>query len=358
MRSTSKHRDFFDNFQEASYLALSEQPFFSAPLKPHSYQMTKDEVDRVFSRPIYKRIIESKAFQRLKSINFLGSIDYVVSPKSSGRRQRHTRYQHSLGVARLALQFSILRQLPERQEIICVISALLHDIGHAPLSHSLESVFIEEYGISHHIIAERILRGEIPFGRSLHLALTEFGINPFEVLVVINGTSPEPYSEIFNHEINIDTIEGILRSCTYLFNNPKFRPPHDVLNALVNRNIETLPILDSFWKLKGDVYHQLINSKTGVLADYICQDYMRTNKPSFFEEYYYSTERQLEKYHPLLFSNLRKLTSVEPRQLLPNTSEIIFNNRNFLINSDVLLDSVWAIDKRYTQTKNKKIFQL
>lgn len=331
-------------------------PLFNAPLKPHSFKMTNAEVDEVFSRPIYKRIIESKAFQRLKSINFLGSIDYVVNPKQS--RRRHTRYQHSLGVARLALQFSILRQLPEKQEIICVISALLHDIGHAPLSHSLESVFIEEYGISHHKVAERILRGDIPFSRDLHLALIEFGINPFEVLVVINGTGPEPYGEIFNHEINIDTIEGILRSCTYIYKNPKFWPPHEVLNALANRSIEALPILDGFWKLKDDVYHQLINSKTGVLADYICQDYMRANKPSFFEEYYYSTECELEKRHPLLFSNLRKLNSVEPCQLLPNTSEIIFNNRSFHINGDVLLDSEWAIDKRYTQTKSKEIYQL
>lgn len=352
------NKDLFDGLSEVCALALPEQPLFSAPLKPHSYKMTKDEIDRVFSRPIYKKVIESKAFQRLKSINFLGSIDYVFNPKSSGRRKRHTRYQHSLGVARLALQFSTLRQLPERQEIICVISALLHDIGHAPLSHSLESVFIEEYGISHHIVAERILRGEIPFGRSLHLALTEFGINPFDILVVINGTGPEPYSEIFNHEINIDTIEGILRSCTYLFNNLKFRPPHEVLNALVNRNVEALPILDNFWRLKGVVYRQLVNSKIGVLADYICQNYMRTNIPTFFEEYYYSTERQLEKHHPLLFSNLRKLTSVKPREILPNTSEITFKNRSFHINSDVLLDTVWAIDKRYTQTKNKEIYQL
>lgn len=356
MHVTSINRDFFEDSREARSLAISEQPFFSPPLKPHSYQMTKDEIDRVFSRPIYKRIIESKAFQRLKNINFLGSIDYVVNPKQ--RRRRHTRYQHSLGVARLALQFSILRQLPEKQEIICVISALLHDIGHAPLSHSLESVFIEEYGIGHHIMAEKIIRGEVSFGRDLYSTLIEFDINPFEVLEVIHGTGPEPYSEIFNHAINIDTIEGMLRSSMYIYKNPKLWPPHEVLNALANRNIGAIPILDSFWILKGDVYQKLINGKLGILADYVCQDYMRANKSSFFDDYYHLTDRVLERKHPNLFSKLRILNSTEPSQLLPYTSEIIFNNRKFYINSDISLDTVRAINKRYIQTKTQEVYHL
>lgn len=355
MSCAPMNKDLFDDFREVSTFRLLEQPSLGVPLNPHGFKMTESEVGEVFSRPIYKKIIASKAFQRLKSINFLGSIDYVINPKPS---RRHTRYQHSLGVARLALQFSILRQLPERQEIICVLSALLHDIGHAPLSHSLESVFIEEYGIGHHIVAEKILKGELPFARNLHTALIEYGINPFEILAIINGTGPEPYGEIFNHEINIDTIEGILRSCTYLYKSPKFWPPHEVLNALANCNAEAMPVLDSFWKLKGDVYQKLINNKTGVLADYVCQDYMRKNIPSFFEDYFYLTERELEKKHPLLFSKLRNLKNVEPWKLLPDTSEIIFRNRSFHINSDVVLDSVWSINKRYTQTKSKDVYQL
>ena len=122
--------------------------------------------------------------------------------------------------------------------------------------------------------------------------------------------------------------------------------------------LAALPILDSFWKLKGYVYHNWINSKLGILADYICQDYMRTNKLSFFEDYFYFTDRELEKIHPRLFSTLRKLAIVKPCQSLPNTSEIIFNNRTFHINKDVLLDSEWAIDRRYTQTKDKGIYKL
>lgn len=350
--------DFLDGLHEASSPVLPEQPIFNAPIKPHSYQMNKAEVDVVFSKPIYKRIIISKAFQRLKSIHFLGSIDYVLNPKKPKSNKRHTRYQHSLGVARLALQFSILRQLTERQEIICVVSALLHDIGHAPLSHSLESVFIEEYGIGHHIVAERIIRGDVPVGRDLHLALIEYGINPFEILEVINGTGPEPYSEIFNYAINIDTIEAILRSSTYIYKNSIFWPPHEVLNALVKRNSEAIPVLDSFWLLKGEVYQKLINHQMGVLADYICQDYMRTNKSSFFEDYYYATEDELEKKHPHLFSRLKMLATIDPRQLLPFTSEISFIDRKFHINADVPLDTVRTINSRYTQTKKQEAYPL
>jgi hypothetical protein len=358
MYYSPQYRFFLESLRDPGSPALFEKPLFSSLAIPHSYHMTQAEIDSVFSKPVYRRIIRSKAFQRLKSIHFLGSIDYVLNPKIPKSNKRHTRYQHSLGVARLALQFSMLRQLTERQESVCVVSALLHDIGHAPLSHSLESVFIEEYGIGHHIVAEKIILGDVSIGKDLHSVLIEFEINPIEIMEVINGTGPEPYNEIFNYAINIDTIEAILRSSTYMFKNMIFWPPHEVLNALVKRDSEAMPILDSFWLLKGEVYQKLINHQMGVLADYVCQDYMRTNKSSFFEDYYYSTEGELEKKHPNLFSRLKMLTTVDPRELLPYTSEILFVNRKFHINSDVPLDTVRSINSRYTQTKTQEVYLL
>lgn len=81
MCSTSANRDFFNDPQVNNSLELFEQPFSNGLLKPHSYQMTSGEVDRIFLRPIYKKVINSNEFQRLKNINFLGSIDYVVNPE-------------------------------------------------------------------------------------------------------------------------------------------------------------------------------------------------------------------------------------------------------------------------------------
>ena len=52
--------------------------------------------------PLFAELVATPAFQRLKSICFLGGIDYLLVPAPNGAKGniRYTRHQHSLGVAR------------------------------------------------------------------------------------------------------------------------------------------------------------------------------------------------------------------------------------------------------------------
>src|ERR1700721_948918 len=93
-----------------------------------NFELTEGQVAQIFHREIYRQVIATRAFQRLKKIHFLGSLDYVIDPEGPKPNKRHTRFQHSLGVARLALQFARDRRLEERDEILSVVAALLHDI--------------------------------------------------------------------------------------------------------------------------------------------------------------------------------------------------------------------------------------
>jgi len=77
--------------------------------------------------PIAIKIIESEYFQRLKGINQYGGINYAFLGKYTT-----TRFEHSIGVYYL---LNILGADCETQ-----IAGLLHDSGHAPLSHLLERV--------------------------------------------------------------------------------------------------------------------------------------------------------------------------------------------------------------------------
>ena len=58
--------------------------------------------------PLFQDIINSKTFNRLKYIAFLGAIDYLYKNK-----KRHTRYEHTLSVASLALKYAKLKSLKE-----------------------------------------------------------------------------------------------------------------------------------------------------------------------------------------------------------------------------------------------------
>jgi HD superfamily phosphohydrolase len=95
--------------------------------------------------PLFAELVATPAFQRLKSIRFLGGIDYLLvrAPNGAKGNIRYTRYQHSLGVARLALLYCEERGLSFSERRMIWVAALLHDVGHAPLSHSLEPVFQE-----------------------------------------------------------------------------------------------------------------------------------------------------------------------------------------------------------------------
>ena len=86
-------------------------------------------------------LIDTPELQRLRYINQLG-LSHFTYPGSN-----HSRFSHSLGVLHLMLQcishleqdfYSYFKQL-DKEALLA--AALLHDIGHTPLSHATEGIF-------------------------------------------------------------------------------------------------------------------------------------------------------------------------------------------------------------------------
>jgi uncharacterized protein len=84
-------------------------------------------------------IVNTPIFQRLRNIRQLGLLDYVFPGAL------HNRFNHSLGVMHIADKMIVTLQEKKKldgqnvREIVRV-AALLHDIGHYPWSHIIESV--------------------------------------------------------------------------------------------------------------------------------------------------------------------------------------------------------------------------
>lgn len=139
--------------------------------------------------PFLKLLLTTRAVRRLKSIRFLGGIDYVLVPwpNASGRNKRYTRHQHSLGVTRLAALYSAEQQLSEHEFRVVCAAALLHDVGHAPLSHSLEPIFYEYFGVEHHRTSEDIICGRVPIGRDVYNYLRAYHVDVEHVAALATG---------------------------------------------------------------------------------------------------------------------------------------------------------------------------
>lgn len=103
-------------------------------------------------------IIKADFFQRLRNIKQLGFSEYVFPGAT------HTRFLHSIGVMHIASKafnklFAHYRghRATRRIEQTFKLACLLHDIGHAPLSHSTESVMpkLKDLEIPKRFISDR-----------------------------------------------------------------------------------------------------------------------------------------------------------------------------------------------------------
>jgi HD superfamily phosphohydrolase len=304
---------------------------------------------------IFSELVASRAFRRLQHVRFLGGIDYLLvrSPNGATGNIRHTRYQHSLGVARLAVIYSMKRDLPFLDRRLVCVAALLHDIGHAPLSHSLEPVFQEHFGVDHHLATEHIITGKEPLGHEVYKTLRRYKIDVERLLAIISGTEVT-YDAFFGGPINFDTIEGILRTLTYAKRQSKVLSPELVAEAALRRSSDKdRAIVDDFWLCKDKVYRYVINSRIGVLADFACQLFMRRHLKLLTRKDYFFTEaqifRKLRGLHQLLTS-----TSFEAQVTIALKEKLVYKARRFFIDPDA--DFFERKDStRYRQTKHEEV---
>src|SRR4051812_34481888 len=123
----------------------------------------------------------------------------------------HSRYSHSLGVMETARK--ILDQLSaagfvvdEVGRNICVVAALLHDIGHGPFSHVFERVC----GIHHEEITRRVI---LDPESGVHQVLSEHDKLMPEMIVAFLDCKPKRtfFCDIISSQLDADRFDYLLR---------------------------------------------------------------------------------------------------------------------------------------------------
>jgi HD superfamily phosphohydrolase len=183
-------------------------------------------MEKVFRDPVHNLIsfdherdrfvldlIETRELQRLRQIKLMG-VSYIVYPGAD-----HNRFSHSLGVAfliqRILAQMesfrgdshfkTLLAALKKHRELL-LAAALLHDIGHFPLSHLLESFT----GQSHEDWTVKLIRDpESEVHQVLHSAHSSY---PDKVAQIIARTFKPSFAvKLISSQLDVDRMDYLLR---------------------------------------------------------------------------------------------------------------------------------------------------
>ncbi len=162
-------------------------------------------------------LINSRPLQRLRFIHQLG-LTFLVYPGAE-----HTRFSHVLGAMALAGRvFDALMGkagdlLPASERPLARrlvrLAALVHDLGHAPFSHSAEELF--ERGIDHEEMTRRLLASDEV--ATIFARLGE-GLDPAAVAALLAGDVPPErrfLAQVISGELDVDKMDYLLRDSLF-----------------------------------------------------------------------------------------------------------------------------------------------
>ncbi len=144
-------------------------------------------------------LIQHPYFQRLRYIKQLGLSD-LVYPGA-----QHTRFHHALGAMHLmgrALESLRAKgiEISAQEMEAAQIAALLHDIGHGPLSHTLEETLLA--GIHHESVSYLFMKSlNEQFNHSLNLVLQLFR----------NSYPRKFFHQLISSQLDIDRLDYLMR---------------------------------------------------------------------------------------------------------------------------------------------------
>ena len=181
-------------------------------------RVIRDEIHKdILVPPNHALIIDTKEFQRLRSIQQLSTCEYVFPAAN------HNRFSHSLGAYFLATKMTALLQenqpgiISAEDSELVQLAALLHDIGHPPYSHLLETPEVFATFHSHEHWGRLLLESQnTEIGKAIRAVLGPDRLNRlFDIMdgkSSSNGVEIAPFlKEIVSSQLDVDRMDYLVR---------------------------------------------------------------------------------------------------------------------------------------------------
>lgn len=282
--------------------------------------------EQVFADPIYgyitveydviMKVIDSKAFQRLRRIKQLSGVSMIF------HGAEHSRFSHSLGTYHIATKFlnneHLNENLTEREKLLFITTALIHDIGHGPYSHAFENVF----NTNHEIIGAKILKDNKELSEILNEVDNDF-LEDLISIILKKGKYPI-LEQLISSQLDVDRLDYLLRDAYYT------GTPYG--NIDVDRLIRVLRIKDN----------KVVFRKNGIHA---IENYLINRYHMYWQVYFHRVCRAYEVVLEKIYLRIKDLLeegfmfdcNIEPiRKIIENN----FTIKNYLSIDDFYINGL------------------
>ena len=253
-------------------------------------------LERIFHDPIHKDIvfdsgkpeelmimelIDTVSFQRLRRIKQLGAASLLFHGAESSR------FTHSIGVFCIARK--IYKRLIEIKSSFCENkfilygAALLHDLGHGPLSHTSEEIFEH----NHEKWSQNLVKNFTPINSILKKYDSEL---PHQISELFESKQlfSKPLKTLISSEIDCDRLDYLLRDSYNTGTKYGLVDLERIISALTfspDGNIAIKPkgviAIEHFLVLRNLMYRTIYNHKINEISTWILGKIIHTVKHNF-----------------------------------------------------------------------------
>ncbi len=237
---------------------------------------------KIFNDPIYGFIsipnaliydlIQHPYFQRLRRISQMG-LSYLVYPGAN-----HTRFHHALGCMHIMQKaIDVLRfkevSISSEEENALYIAILLHDIGHGPFSHAMESSIVEDV---HHEAISLLFMNQlnIEFDGQLSLAIQVFKGEYHRKFML----------QLISSQLDMDRMDYLKRDSFYSgvaegnVNSERLIQMMNVVNDVLVIEEKGIYSVEKFLMSRRLMYWQVYLHKTSLAAELILTKVLKRAK--------------------------------------------------------------------------------